>query len=362
MDVKNNAPIIIAGPCSVESEEQLSAVCGALAAMPQVRAIRCGVWKPRSKPGGFEGLGEAALAIADSVRQRHPHLPPLCCEVATPAHVELCLRHGISLFWIGARTTTNPFMVEELTQALRGTHAAMMVKNPLSPDVRLWAGAIERFQNTLPPAGQGGLPCVAAIHRGFVQYGESNYRNSPLWEVPIELHRLMPEVPLLCDPSHIAGRSPLVAPLAQQALDLHFDGLMIEVHHHPAEAMTDASQQLSPAEFRSLVEGLVMRRATGSVHELDICRKEIDDIDHQLLVLLARRMRLSGDIATIKSQHNMAIYQPERWEAVLQQLREQAATLQLDPSFIESLYGKIHAESIRTQETVIDPTDRSTSR
>ena len=350
MRSKKEVPIIIAGPCSIESEGQLLAVCRELAAMPQVALVRCGIWKPRSQPGGFEGLGEEALAIADRVRQQVPHLPPLCCEVATPAHVELCLRHGIEHFWTGARTTTNPFMTSELAEALRGTRCTMMVKNPPSPDVKLWAGAIERFRGALLPDGAQPMPGVAAVHRGFVMYGESTYRYSPLWEASIELHRLMPEVPLLCDPSHIAGRSSLVAAVAQQALNLHFDGLMIEVHPHPAEALTDATQQLSPAEFRSLVEGLVMRRSTEAVPELDICRNEIDDIDHQLLVLLARRMRLAGDIALIKARHNMAIYQPERWEAVLQQLRSQAETLGLDPAFVESLYGKIHAESIRRQE------------
>lgn len=334
-------PIIIAGPCSAESREQLRQVVDRLASTPNISMIRAGVWKPRTRPGGFEGLGEPALGWMQELQEEYGK--PFCCEVARPEHVELCARHGIATVWLGARTTANPFMVEELCEALRGSTMQVMVKNPMNPDVRLWLGAIERLQ-------QCGVEVTAAIHRGFSMYDNRGYRNDPLWEVPMELRRLAPGLPLLCDPSHIAGRADMVPPVARAAMQLGFDGLMVEVHPDPAKALTDAQQQLTPSSFAAMLASLPKPSASQpSAPALDTFRGRIDELDHALLRLLAERMDVSRQMSSLKRQAGMSVYQPHRWEAVLTDRLRQAESLGLDQAFVKELLEKIHGESVRVQ-------------
>lgn len=341
-------PIIIAGPCSVESIPQLRSVVESLVAIPQVSMIRCGVWKPRTRPGGFEGLGEKALSMIRQLRDELGLSVPFACEVARPKHVDLALKYGMDSLWVGARTTANPFMVQELSEALRGTQIQMMVKNPPSPDVKLWVGAIERFC-------QVGLSNVWAVHRGFDVMQNSGCRNNPLWEVPIEFRRLMPQVPLICDPSHIAGRREPLQSLSQLALNMGFDGLMIEVHSNPDEALTDAEQQITPQELLRLLEALVLRCTDSRLadRELQVLRSQIDALDAQLLRVLAQRLAVSAQIAQVKQQDNLAVFQPKRWESLLHQRLESAEQLGLEPEFIKRLFETIHAESVRVQQEII---------
>lgn len=334
-------PIIIAGPCSAESREQLQQTVARLAKMPEVTMIRAGVWKPRTRPGGFEGLGEPALGWMQALQAEH-HIP-FCCEVARPEHVDLCARHDITTVWLGARTTANPFMVEELCETLRGSKMQVMVKNPMNPDVRLWLGAIERLQ-------QCGVTVSAAIHRGFSMYDNRGYRNDPLWEVPMELRRLLPELPLLCDPSHIAGRADKVPAVAQAAMQLGFDGLMVEVHPTPAKALTDAQQQLTPDALSELIASLPLPTTSQpTAPAIESLRNRIDELDHEMLRLLAERMDVSRQMASLKRQAGMSVYQPKRWEAVLTDRMEQAEGLALDQAFVKELLEKIHGESVRVQ-------------
>ncbi len=342
---KTERPYLIAGPCSVESLGQLRQVTEALSKIPQVHLIRAGVWKPRTRPGGFEGLGEPALAWMQELSKEYG--VHYCCEVARPEHVELCQQYGIEYVWLGARTTTNPFMVEEICSSLQGCDMHVMVKNPVCPDVRLWLGAIERI-------AAAGVADIAAIHRGFNLYDNDNYRNAPMWEVAMELRRQLPETPILCDPSHIGGRRDLIMPLAEVALQLDYDGLMIEVHPSPAEAWTDAAQQITPAELQSIASTMRERAGnTDAIQRTDIIleplREQIDTIDHEMLRLLSRRMNLSKEIASVKREGQMAVYQSKRWEAVMQDRMQMAEVLGLDGNFTKDLLEKIHAESIRMQ-------------
>lgn len=336
-------PIIVAGPCSVESREQLRAVSLSLRNIRHLKLIRGGVWKPRTRPGGFEGLGEPALAWMEEL-QRELGID-YCCEVARPEQVELCLQHGIGTVWIGARTTANPFMVSELCAALRGSGVAVMVKNPVCPDVSLWLGALERLH-------EAGIDDVAAVHRGFSMYHNQGYRNAPLWELVMELRREAPGLPVLCDPSHIGGRRELVRPLCDTARQMAFDGLMVEVHPHPDEAWTDAAQQITPADLAAIVEswpGATTAATTPQSEMLTPLRNQIDSVDREMMALLSQRMGLARQIAAVKRTEGIPVYQPQRWAAVLDKRLQQAEALGLDPSFTKDLLEKIHAESVRVQ-------------
>lgn len=347
MNVKE--PFVVAGPCSVESRDQLVSIVESLQQISQVSMIRCGVWKPRTRPGGFEGLGEEALRWMSELRTESEYKDVrFACEVARPEHVELALKYGVHAVWIGARTTANPFMVQELAEILRGSELVVMVKNAPSPDVKLWMGAIERMQ-------KAGVTSVCAVHRGFDVFKNSGYRNTPLWEVPIELRRVMPEVPIICDPSHIAGRREPLQQLSQTALDLGFDGLMLEVHPKPSAALTDSYQQLDPGDFKLLLNSLVIRSTEEVVtdEELRLLRGQIDQIDEQLLQMLVERLRVSMKIADVKERCNMAVFQPKRWDWVLKQRMEMASQLGLDTDFVKEIFEKIHAESVRTQQESI---------
>lgn len=355
-----SVPYVVAGPCSAESREQMESVCVALARMPQVSMVRCGVWKPRTRPGGFEGCGENALQwiadirrqMADVKRENGAGVLQFCCEVARTEHVELAVRYGMDAVWLGARTTANPFMVQELTEALRGTGLLVMVKNAPSPDVRLWMGAIERCLRV-------GVREVVAVHRGFDIFRNEGLRNSPLWEVPIELRRQMPEIPILCDPSHIAGRREPIAFLAQTALDLGFEGLMIETHPCPERALTDSEQQLTPAQLAELLRSLVVRSTDSVVadEELRVLREQIDQIDSEVLQLLAARSRVAERIARVKREGNLAVFQPKRWDAVLHDRMVQGQEQGLSEEFVRGIFERIHAESVRVQEKTIGQPD-----
>lgn len=342
-----NKPLVIAGPCSVESRQQLSDTLDQLARVDSLSMVRCGVWKPRTRPGGFEGLGEKALAWIAEEAQKHPTMQ-FACEVARPKHVALALQYGIKAVWVGARTTANPFMVQELAEAMRGCDLRVMVKNAPNPDVMLWMGAIERFRKAEATE-------VYAIHRGFDIRNNGGYRNAPLWEVPMELRRNMPEVPIICDPSHIAGRREPLMELAQTAMDLGFDGLMIEVHANPDQALTDAQQQITPMQLATLLGHLTLRQTDSTIadEQLRLMRNQIDQVDEQLLQLLANRLTVSSQIAQVKAQGNLAVFQPKRWEQVLQNRMNMAERMGVNAEFVKELFEKIHAESVRVQQEII---------
>lgn len=347
-------PLFIAGPCSAETREQVLDTALALRQLP-VHLFRAGVWKPRTKPGSFEGSGEPALAWLQEVQQSIGL--PVTVEVAEPAHIELALKYNIDVLWIGARTTVNPFQVQRLADALRGVDIPVMVKNPVNPDVDLWEGAIQRFERV-------GIRQVAAIHRGFSSYGASApYRNAPNWTIPIELKRRRPELMVITDPSHITGNRELVAEVAQRAMDMSFDGLMIEVHPDPVHAWSDAAQQITPASLEALMQRLVIRHQEcpdqDVLMDLESLRATMDSVDAEIVDLLRRRMELSERIGVVKLASNMAAYQPERWREIVAARTEQGNRLQLSPEYITALFEIIHHESIRRQLEVMQAGNNS---
>ncbi|MBP7514724.1 MAG: bifunctional 3-deoxy-7-phosphoheptulonate synthase/chorismate mutase type II [Flavobacteriales bacterium] len=337
-------PLLIAGPCSAESEEQVMVTArGIVKTAPGVRVFRAGVWKPRTRPGAFEGMGEEALVWLQRVKRETGLFT--ATEVATPEHVDACLRHGIDMLWIGARTTPNPFSVQAIADALRGVDIPVMVKNPINPDLQLWVGALERLHRV-------GIRKLAAVHRGFSWSGFTPYRNSPMWEFPIRLAAAYPELPLLCDPSHIAGKPEKLHEVAQKALDLNFSGLMVETHHAPASALSDADQQIDPHELRRLLGSLSFRAAASDARlrdRLEELRDLIDHLDADIAQKLGARMDLSERIGAYKRDHNVAILQPERWERIMSAQAELGRRLGLSPDFIEGFMNAIHQESIRRQ-------------
>lgn len=340
-------PFLIAGPCSAESYEQVMATGAGLTELP-VRLFRAGVWKPRSRPGFFEGRGEEALSWLIAIREQYGF--PVATEVAEPAHVEAALKAGIDVLWLGARTTVNPFDVQRLADALKGVKIPVLVKNPVSPDVDLWLGAIERLE-------QAGITEVAAVHRGFSSYKASaSLRNPPNWPVPIELRRRRPDVPIICDPSHIAGNRIGVASVAQKAMDMGFEGLMIETHACPDAALSDAQQQLTPAELSSLLAQLIIRQPMPQTHsaELDYLRQLMDSLDAEIIELIARRTELSEQMGHVKKALDMTAYQPERWREIVETRSRNAMDKNLDPDFIISIFQKIHDESIRLQLGILE--------
>ena len=342
-------PIIIAGPCSAESEAQVLEVARALKAAGQVDMYRAGIWKPRTKPGGFEGRGTAALPWLQAARQETGL--PMCIEVATPKHVEEALKHEIDVLWIGARTTVNPFAVQELADALAGTGVPVMVKNPVNPDLALWIGAIERLE-------RAGLRDIAAIHRGFSTFAPTRYRNAPTWAIPIELKTRRPDLVLFNDPSHIGGRRDLLLPIAQKALDLDYDGLMIETHPDPDHALSDAAQQVTPARLQEILSELKYRyRSSDNIdyrNKAEELRQKMDEADHELLEVLARRTALTQELAEYKKENNVKILQLERWQEIFRTRPEWAARLGLNDKFVAELYKLIHIESIRQQTEVLN--------
>ncbi|MCR4592470.1 MAG: bifunctional 3-deoxy-7-phosphoheptulonate synthase/chorismate mutase type II [Bacteroidaceae bacterium] len=335
---------IIAGPCSAETEEQVMTTAKQLAGKG-CHIFRAGVWKPRTKPGGFEGHGEPALAWLADVKKETGML--VSTEVATPEHVELALKYGIDILWIGARTTANPFAVQALADALQGTDATVFVKNPVNPDLELWIGALQRINGA-------GIKKLGAVHRGFSSYEKKLYRNEPMWQIPIELKRRLPSLPVVCDPSHIGGRRDLIAPLCQQAMDLGFDGLLIESHCDPDKAWSDASQQVTPEVLDFIVSRLIFRDTDEHTDTLKDLRKEIDEIDNELIDLLAKRMSICRNIGEYKKENGLTVVQTRRYSEILDKRGAQGSLLGIDTQCIKNIFEHIHEESVRQQMEIIN--------
>jgi chorismate mutase len=335
---------LCAGPCSAESHEQLRKTAAALAGCP-LSFFRAGIWKPRTHPGSFEGAGVAALDWLVRIRDEFGF--PIGAEVGTPQHVEAALAHRLDVMWIGARTTPDAFAVQAIADALRGVDVPVLVKNPVSQDLEAWIGAIERIQSA-------GIARVAAVHRGFATASDTRYRNPPLWRIPIELKRRAAQLPLICDPSHMCGRADLVFPTSQEALDLLYDGLMVEVHHCPAEAWSDAAQQLTPEQFRSMLGRLVIRKEAGLgaryASSMSSLRHAVDEIDADIVELLRRRMEVVRQMGQIKRENQVSTLQPSRWNEVLLSRTNAAGKKGLSAEFISQVYQIIHEEAIRLQE------------
>lgn len=340
----NERPFVIAGPCSAETEEQVMTTARQLANYG-CHMFRAGIWKPRTKPGGFEGNGEKALPWMQQVKKETGMLT--ATEVATPEHVELALKYGIDVLWVGARTTANPFAMQALADALKGTDVSVLVKNPTNPDLELWIGALERLN-------LAGIKRLGAIHRGFSSYDNKIYRNLPTWQIPIELHRRIPDLPIVNDPSHIGGRRELIAPLCQQAMDLGFDGLIVESHCDPDKAWSDAKQQVTPDVLDYILSLLVIRDETVTTEGIVQLRKQIDEIDNQLMEMLSKRMRVCREIGHYKKEHNMTVLQTSRYNEILDKRGAQGALCGMAPEFVAKVFENIHEESVRQQIEIIN--------
>ena len=342
--VNATRPIIISGPCSAETEEQVLQAAHELADHG-VKIFRAGIWKPRTKPGSFEGVGVEGLSWLKRVKEETGMY--VATEVATKEHVFKALKAGLDMLWIGARTTVNPFMAQEIADALKGTDIPVLVKNPVNPDLELWIGALERLYSA-------GIHRLGVIHRGFSTYDKKIYRNLPLWHIPIELRRRIPNLPIFCDPSHISGKRELIAPLSQQAMDLSFDGLMIESHCDPDHAWSDASQQITPAVLDYIINLLIIREGSQSTENLAELRRQIDTIDQHLLEELAQRMRVSREIGMYKKEHNMPILQSPRYSEILENRSNMGESMDLNGSFVQEILKSIHEESVKQQMIVMN--------
>ena len=320
--IENKRPLVIAGPCSAETEDQVLETAKELAAQG-IKIFRAGIWKPRTKPGGFEGVGSIGLPWLKRVKEETGMY--VSTEVANQYHVFEALKYGVDILWIGARTAANPFSMQEIADALKGVDIPILIKNPVNPDLELWIGAVERI-----------------------------YRNLPQWHIPIELRRRFPNIPIICDPSHIGGKRDLIAPLSQQAMDLGFDGLIIESHCNPDCAWSDASQQVTPDVLAYILDMLIIRETSQSTENLNELRRQIDELDNQLLDLLAKRMRISREIGLYKKEHDMPILQATRYDEILNKRVEQACNMDMDGEFMKTILAAIHEESIRQQMVIIN--------
>lgn len=347
--LEHNRPIIISGPCSAETEEQTLETCRQLAVTGRVNILRAGIWKPRTKPGNFEGAGEEGLKWMAAAKKETGL--PIATEVANAKHVELALKYGVDLFWVGARTTVNPFSVQEIAEALQGVDIPVLVKNPLNPEVALWAGAIERLSKV-------GISSLGLIHRGFSSFAPSVYRNNPMWHLALEMRRLMPEIPIIGDPSHIAGKREYLFELSQQAADLNYDGLIVESHNCPDCAWSDASQQLTPADLDKMLGKLVWRHETiekaDYLQQIDTLRSQIDQYDSELFELLSRRMAVASKIGEVKRDNSVMIFQSKRWDEIVGRFTAQAEKLDLSKEFISIVLNSIHMESISRQNSIMN--------
>lgn len=350
-------PLIISGPCSAETEDQVRATAQALADTGKVDMLRAGVWKPRTKPGMFEGIGTRALTWLAAAKQQTGL--PVCVEVATAKHVEDALHFDTDLLWIGARTTVNPFSVQEVADALKGTDLPVLIKNPINPDLELWSGAIERLQ-------KAGVKEIGMIHRGFSNYGNSTYRNAPMWHLPIEMKRRYPDMLLICDPSHICGNRSMLQDIAQKSIDLDFGGLMIESHTDPDNAWSDAKQQVTPARLKEMLESLVWRTEETDKKEfltaLAKLREQINHIDDELLVLIGERMKVADKIGEYKRDNNITILQTNRWNEILERATQRGEKLGLSPEFITRYFDAVHLESINHQNRIMNDKKENSSQ
>ena len=347
-DFKLDHPLVIAGPCSAETEDQVLNIANQLKDT-DVSAFRAGIWKPRTKPGMFEGVGAIGLKWLQKVKNETGLL--ISTEVANSTHVKLALEHDIDILWIGARSTVSPFIVQEIADALKGTKKVVLVKNPVNPDLSLWMGGIERLHSST-------IKNLGLIHRGFSTYEKSKYRNIPEWQIPVEVMNRFPDLPMICDPSHISGNRNLIFDVSQTALDLNYDGLMIETHSDPDNAWSDASQQVTPKRLVEIMKDLKMRKITTDEEEyqnnlIDL-RAKIDVIDHALLENLGKRMKISDNIGEIKRSNNVAVLQNKRWNEILGKMILEGEKLDLSEEFILKLFKAIHQESINRQEKVIN--------
>ena len=341
-------PIVIAGPCSAETEEQLYETVKAIKAQG-VSLMRAGVWKPRTRPNTFEGMGQEALVWIQQIKKELD--VQFAVEVANAMHVEEALHYGVDVVWIGARSTVSPFIVQEIADALKGCNVPVLVKNPINPDLALWIGALERLN-------QAGVTKLGAIHRGFSTYQKTRYRNVPMWQLPIELKRQMPDLPMICDPSHIGGKREMVAEISQVAMDLNFDGLIIETHRDPENAWSDASQQVTPAVLGELIKNLQIRKASSEdidyITHLEDLRTQIDHTDREMIELISQRMDLVGQIGAWKKKNNVAAFLLDRWNNVFETRKAWGKTLRLREKFMVDLFNLIHVESIKKQTEVMD--------
>ena len=340
-------PLVIAGPCSAETEEQVMAIAHELK-NTKATIFRAGVWKPRTRPGNFEGVGQLALPWLQRVQKETGLLTSI--EVANANHVKLALEYNVDILWIGARTTVNPFAVQEIADALKNTDKIVLVKNPINPDLELWIGAIERLQ-------KANIKNVGAIHRGFSTYQKTKYRNNPNWQIAIDFKNRLPNIPLINDPSHICGNRENLFDVSQMALDLQFDGLMIETHINPDKAWSDAKQQITPTRLDELITDLIVRKTQfeekDALKELNDLRKQINTIDSQLIGLLSDRMAVSKKIGQTKKEKNVSVLQPNRWNEILEKRVKEGELLGLNNSFMEKIYKAIHQASIKIQEDIL---------
>ena len=347
-DMNLGHPLTIAGPCSAESKEQLLKIANQLKDT-RVTVFRAGVWKPRTRPGSFEGIGAMALPWLQEVKKQTGLL--VAIEVATANHVKLALEHDIDILWIGARTTANPFAVQEIADALKNSDKIILIKNPVNPDLELWIGAVERLY-------KAGITKLGVIHRGFSTYKKTEYRNSPKWQIPIDFKFKFPSIPMINDPSHICGRRDCIENVSQTALDLQFDGLMIETHHNPDEAWSDAKQQITPKTHTEIIDRLIVRAKTfkheDAIDALVLLRKEINETDKLLLQTLSERMEIVKRIAVVKKERNVAVLQTKRWQEVIEKMAILANKSGLDVGFVTKLFKEVHQESIRQQEEIVN--------
>lgn len=343
-------PFIVSGPCSAETEEQLMATAQGLAATKRIDAFRAGIWKPRTRPETFSGVGLPGLEWLRTVKAETQL--PVAVEVASAYHVEMALKYGIDMLWLGARTTGNPFSVQEIADALKGTDASVMVKNPVQPDMDAWSGAVDRLLNA-------GINDLALVHRGFHTYRSTGYRNNPLWHLAIEMKNRYPQRMLLCDPSHIVGNRNGLQAVCQKSIDLNYDGIMIEAHYKPDHAWSDASQQITPADLEQLLQSLIWRseRQSESHPLIEELRRKIDCIDDELLSLISDRMKIVRSLSDYKKDKGLTIVQTQRWTEIIQNASGKAEKLQLSTEFIEKYLEAIHSESIRHQTEVFNAKD-----
>ncbi len=347
-DFKLNHPLVIAGPCSAETEDQLLKIAHELKDT-DASILRAGIWKPRTRPGNFEGVGALGLKWLQTAKKETGMLTTT--EVANKTHVELALKHDIDVLWIGARTTVSPFIIQEIADALKGTDKIVLVKNPINPDLPLWLGALERLYTA-------DITKLGAIHRGFSTYEKTRYRNNPEWQIPIELQNRFPDLPLICDPSHIAGRRDIIFDICQTALDLNFDGLMVETHYDPDNAWSDAKQQITPTSLIQMMIDLKIRKTTDTEADyknaLNTLRTQIDVVDHQLTDMLGKRMKISDKIGALKKEKNVAILQTKRWNEILGKMILEGEQNNLSEEFVLKIFKAIHQESINHQKKIIN--------